>query len=98
MGKKSNPAVIGAFVVGALVLALGGLLLFGSGRLFKHTVSFVMFFPGDVTGLNVGAPVKFKGVEIGAVSNLQLRFGDMKQVSADEVGKGIRIPVFVEID
>src|SRR6266513_856271 len=98
MGRKASPAMIGAFVVGAVALALGGILLFGSGRLFKHASTFVMFFPGDVSGLNVGAPVKFKGVEIGSVSDVQLRFGNMERVSPDQVEKGIRIPVFVEID
>ena len=59
MGKKANPAVIGAFVVGAIALAVAGLLVFGSGRMFKHMLHFICFFPGQVNGLNVGAPVKF---------------------------------------
>ena len=80
MGKKANPAVIGAFVVGAVVLAVAGLLVFGSGKMFKHTVKFVCFFPGAVDGLNVGAPVRFKGVEVGSVIDVRLRLGDAKAV------------------
>lgn len=99
MGKKANPAVIGAFVVGAIALAVAGLLIFGSGRMFKHMIRFVCFFPGQVNGLNVGAPVKFKGVEIGSVTDINIRFGSEDgAMNAETVSKGIRIPVMIEID
>ena len=73
MGSKANPAVIGAFVVGAIALAVIGLLVFGSGQLFKNTTRIVCFFSGDTMGLNVGAPVKFKGVEVGSVTSIRIR-------------------------
>jgi len=92
MGKKANPAVVGLFVLGALVLAVVGVLVFGSGKLFRNTVEVVMYFPGSVDGLSVGAPVKFKGVDIGSVSNIQL------VLSAGERGPEARIPVYAVID
>ena len=98
MGNKANPAKIGAFVVGAVVLAVAGILIFGSGQLFKHTGQYVLFFPGAVDGLNVGAPVKFKGVEIGSVKDIRLRFGEQGLISAERVAEGIRIPVIIELD
>jgi paraquat-inducible protein B len=99
MGSKANPAVIGAFVVGAIALAVTGLLVFGSGRMFKHTVKFLCFFPGTVNGLNVGAPVKFKGVEIGAVTDIRIRLeGQGAVLDAKQVAEGIRIPVIIELD
>ena len=60
MAKKGNPALIGAFVVGALTLAVVGITAFGSGRLFRETYTYVMYFDSDVNGLYVGAAVKFK--------------------------------------
>jgi paraquat-inducible protein B len=100
MGKKANPALIGAFVVGGIALLVVGLMLFGSGQLFKHTGQYVLFFPGAVDGLNVGAPVKFKGVEIGSVKDIRLRFGQEQEglINAKQVAEGIRVPVIVEID
>lgn len=98
MGKKANPAIIGAFVVGAVALALTGLVVFGSGRMFKHVTQFVCFFPGTVNGLSVGAPVRFKGVEVGSVSDIRLRFEETAISERAEVAKGVRIPVFIEID
>jgi paraquat-inducible protein B len=87
MGRKANPVLIGAFVVGAVALAVLGIVVFGSGRLFADTTPFVMYFTGSVDGLNVGSPVKFKGVEIGAVTSIQL-----------DIGEEARIPVWIEID
>src|SRR5438876_1225531 len=63
VGKKVSPTVVGVFVLGAIVLAVIGVMVFGSGRFFRHTQEFVMYFDRSVNGLRVGAPVKFKGVE-----------------------------------
>jgi paraquat-inducible protein B len=90
MSRRANPALVGAFVVGALALAVAGITLFGSGRLFRETTPFVCYFEGGVHGLNPGAPVKFKGVEIGSVKRIMLRF---EQTPGD-----VTIPVFLEVD
>ena len=87
MGRTANPVLIGAFVVGAIALAVMGIVVFGSGRLFADTTPFVLYFAGSVDGLSVGSPVKFKGVEIGAVTAIQL-----------DLGEGARVPVWIEID
>ena len=41
MGRKANPVLIGAFVVGAVALLVAGVVVFGSGRLFADTTPFV---------------------------------------------------------
>lgn len=101
MGKKANPAVVGAFVVGAVVLAVIGVALFGSGRMFRTVYTYVLYFSGDVNGLKVGAPVKFKGVEVGAVHDIRLNVGEMDLLSekSPKVEPGsVRIPVIIELD
>ena len=55
--KRASPTLIGVFVLGALAIALAGLAVFGSGKLFRRTAQFVMVFGGSVNGLSVGAPV-----------------------------------------
>jgi paraquat-inducible protein B len=99
MVNKANPAAIGAFVVGAVVLAVAGTLAFGSGKLFKRTTKVVCFFTGDLSGLNVGAPVRFKGVEVGSVADIRIRMGEeAAKLTAETIAQGIRIPVIMEID
>lgn len=98
MSRKASPTLIGGFVVGAIALAVISILVFGSGQFFQNTSDFVLFFPGDVNGLEVGAPVKFKGVEIGSVTDIRLRFGGARLTSVKQVQEGIRIPVFIQID
>ncbi len=71
MAKKANPAVIGGFVVGAAALLVVGVLVFGSGKFWKTTRPWVSYFPGSVKGLQVGAPVTFRGVKIGQVTSIK---------------------------
>ena len=90
MNKKMSPAMIGAFVLGAVALIVIAILVFGSGRLFRQTRTFVLYFDSSVNGLRVGAPVKLKGVEIGSVKDIRLLVG--QGTAGDE------IPVIIEID
>ena len=90
MNKKISPTLIGTFVVGALALVVIAVLMFGSGRFFRTTKDFVLYFEGSVNGLRVGAPVKFRGVEIGSVKNILLRL--------DKEDTELRIPVIIELE
>ena len=90
MNKKISPTLIGAFVVGAVALLVVAVIAFGSGRLFRETKEFVLYFDGTVNGLHVGAPVKFKGVEIGSVKDILLQLDGDAGVD--------KIPVIIEID
>ena len=90
MNKKISPTLIGGFVLGAVVLLVIAVIAFGSGRLFRKTKEFVVYFDRDVNGLNIGAPVKFKGVEVGSVKNILLQLDQSLEVPS--------IPVVFEID
>jgi paraquat-inducible protein B len=74
MSQKANPKLIGAFVCGAIVIAIGAIVFFGSAGLFTKKQIFVTYFNQSVSGLSVGSNVKYKGVTIGKVSRVQLRF------------------------
>jgi len=89
MSRKANPTVIGAFVVGAIVIVVAAVMVLTSGQLFQKKLHFVMHFEGSVKGLAVGAPVRYRGVQIGTVKNIEI-------VLTPE--QDARIPVTVEID
>ena len=90
MSKPANKTMIGAFVVGAVVLAVAAIVLFGSGKFFQKTEPWLTFFQGSVKGLNVGSPVVFRGVQIGQVTDIIVGF-DATQLE-------VFIPVFLEIN
>ncbi len=71
MSRKVDPAAVGAFVVGALVIAVMAVVFFGSGRLFRDSSTHVSYFPGSIKGLEVGSPVTFRGVRVGSVLDIQ---------------------------
>jgi paraquat-inducible protein B len=68
----AKPAAVGGFVLGALVLAVAAILFFGGSRLFERTTHAVVFFEGSVAGLDIGAPVTFRGVRVGSVQRVAL--------------------------
>jgi paraquat-inducible protein B len=98
MGKRINPATVGAFVLGAIGLILAAIVVFGSGNLFRKTHEFVIYFGGDINGLRAGAPVKFKGVEIGQVKQIRLRLEQEVNRQNGKLRAQVRIPVIIELD
>ena len=90
MARRASSTVIGGFVVGAVALAVVALTVLGSGRLFQHRPTLVMFFSGSITGLSIGSPVEFRGVKVGEVTKIAAVF-DAEAVT-------ITIPVYVEFD
>jgi len=90
MNRRVSPTLIGAFVVGAILLSVLAVVMFGSGRYFHKTYEFVLYFPSTVNGLRAGAPVKFRGVEIGSVKDIRLQL-------EQDLDPG-PIPVIIEID
>jgi paraquat-inducible protein B len=86
---KANPTVIGAFLLGAIALIVTGLMVFGGGRFFTETVTYVAYFPESVSGLNDGAPVKFRGVKVGVVRRIEI------QLDANDLS--VRIPAYLQL-
>jgi paraquat-inducible protein B len=88
--ERTEAAAIGAFAIGAIALVFAAVVIWGSGRLFRETAKYVCYFDGSVEGLEIGAPVKVRGVAVGRVVRIQLRY---RQRPTDD-----RIPVFLEVD
>jgi paraquat-inducible protein B len=89
VSKKANPTFIGIFVFIGLALGAGGLLLFSSSRLFTRTAKYIVYFESSLNGLNDGAPVKYRGVTIGSVSRMMIRYNQARNDRA--------MPVIIEV-
>jgi ABC-type transporter Mla subunit MlaD len=65
---------LGVFVFVSLVVLFGALFLLGGRSLFQSTFVFETYFNDSVAGLEVGSPVRFRGVSFGQVSAIQPSF------------------------
>lgn len=96
MAKRVNSTTIGIFVIGSLALGIVALVVLGSGQFFRRPHRFVCFFSGSLNGLKVGAPVKFRGVQIGTVEKIMIRlppsYGQVKVRTPPE------LPVIIDVD
>lgn len=72
MSEKTHTVAIGAFVFGAMLIAVSA-IIFALGTGFgQERSTVVMVFEGSVKGLSVGAPVALRGVQIGQVTDIEL--------------------------
>ena len=72
MKTKLSPAIVGLFVLGAFALGILALLSFGGVNIFTQPQRFVVTFNETVHGLDLGSPVKLRGVRVGRVADLKI--------------------------
>jgi ABC-type transporter Mla subunit MlaD len=65
---NANHWKLGLFVISALALGVAGLVWLGAGLVGRESMEVVTYFDESVQGLDLGSPVKFRGVPIGSVS------------------------------
>ncbi len=70
MSEHANTFKIGLFTVVASGLILTGVTVLGAGAYFERTIPIETYLTESVDGLDVGAPVKFRGVRVGRVSSI----------------------------
>lgn len=58
------------FVMAASIIAVAAVMVFGAAKFFSRTENFISFFSESVNGLDVGVPLKYKGVKIGKVEGI----------------------------
>jgi len=86
---RAHPAAIGAFVAGGGALAIAATFIFGaSGKLFGRKFPVVMFFDDSVNGLAVGAPVAYRGIRLGQVTQIKSVVGSPRIAVAATLERG----------
>ena len=85
MKTKISPTLVGMFVIGAITLALIALLSFGGINFFSKPQRFVVYFDESIHGLDLGSPVKLRGVRVGRVVDLNVQYDARNKKSVVEV-------------
>lgn len=89
MSRRANPKIVGGFILAAIGLLVAAALIFGSFTFFEVTRKAVLFFEGSVDGLTQGSAVLFRGVPLGKVIDVGIRY--------DPRNRSFEIPVVIEI-
>jgi ABC-type transporter Mla subunit MlaD len=72
MAAPSNHWKLGVFVVAGLLLTLATVVVVGARSLRRDVGVYVSYFDESVQGLEVGSPIKFRGVTIGSVGRIMV--------------------------
>jgi paraquat-inducible protein B len=90
MSKEANVKQIGLFVVGAIVILTTAVVILASGKFFKQHLYYVLYFDEALDGLSIGAPVTFRGIEVGDVKDIAIYY--------DHKDKSLHNVVIIRID
>ncbi len=72
MNGRNSYLVVGVFVSIGLVTLIVMILSFAGGRSTEPKTRYTVFFQRDISGLTLGAPVRYLGVAVGQVEDLSL--------------------------
>ncbi len=99
MQKRDKHYRLGVFILTGIGLLVALLVFLGSGALFQQTVPAESYFNESVQGLDVGAPVKYRGVKIGTVSFIGFIVNKYPQAMRNAESRSARyVLVEMEID
>ncbi|NCN89119.1 MAG: MCE family protein, partial [Gallionella sp.] len=81
MEEKVNFTLVGLFVLVLGAALVGGVLWLGSGKSLRASYDLYQVYTDDsVAGLNINAPVSYRGVEVGHVRRIALAPDNVEQV------------------
>jgi ABC-type transporter Mla subunit MlaD len=85
MDERQKYFRLGLFVFVSFTIVAGILFVLGGRSLFEPTMTFETYFNESVAGLDIGAPVRFRGVPMGQVTEIVLSMTEYEpQTSYDK--------------
>ena len=97
MPGQPNYFKTGLFVLAAFALLAGALLFLGADRMFRPRAYFETYVDGSVQGIDVGSPVKFRGVTIGRISEIDFTFNQYPPSDSSD-GRRDYVMLVMEVD
>lgn len=94
--RQANYFRIGAFIMLGFLLLAGGLVIFGAGQFFKQKIYIETYVDATIQGIEVGSPVKFRGVTVGKATKIGFLFNEYPQVDRTRIEN--YVVILMEID
>ncbi|HUT48645.1 MAG TPA: MlaD family protein [Alphaproteobacteria bacterium] len=76
METRASYLLVGSFVLLVVVAAFGFVVWIAKGQIVKDTVKYQAYFSTTVTGLQVGSPVRYRGIPAGEVTEIKVSVND----------------------
>lgn len=96
MSAKPQYFRLGVFIVGAASLLVAALLVFGGGQFFRPQITMETYVDRTVQGIDVGSPVKFRGVLIGKVTRISFAFTEYNVEAGSDLSN--YVVIIMQID
>jgi phospholipid/cholesterol/gamma-HCH transport system substrate-binding protein len=80
METRANYTIVGASVLAALVAIAVFVLWLGAAGFDKQEDTYYTYFSGSVTGLSPGGPVRYRGVPVGTVGQIEIDPQNVEQI------------------
>ena len=95
MSGQPNYFKIGVFIIAAFLLLAAALVFLGADRMLRPKIYLETYVDGAVQGIDIGSPVKFRGVQIGRISRIDFVFNEY---GPENGGEGRNDYVFLEME
>jgi len=82
MSRKVNYFKIGLFMLAAMTIFFVAIVIFGAGQIFQDSLMMETYFKESVQGIDIGTPIKFRGVKVGEVNDITI-VDDIYRLSKD---------------
>ena len=92
MNDQVNYLAVGGFVLGMFAALILLVIWFGADDGDEQTARYRLLFDQDVTGMANGSPVRFMGVQVGRIANIQLTESSPPEVEV-LIDISTRVPV-----
>jgi hypothetical protein len=89
MATPTNHWKLGLFVVVGVVMTLSAMAWLGARSLRKEVGVYISYFDESVQGLEVGSPIKFRGVTIGSIAKIDIAEDHRHVEVTCELGKAV---------
>jgi paraquat-inducible protein B len=97
MSAEARYFRVGLFVLGGVVAAAAVAIVLGGGALFEQKIMFETYLDESVQGLEIGSPVRLRGVKLGSVSQISLVSEAYEVPPEDRLRYGTHVLVRMEL-